>query len=144
MALARLDSARQLHHLLVSEQVRGYILQRNPLAMGDKLRFGGSRECLRLWRRDVEILIGASLRRWRQRLQQSLSSSRSFSRATMRNIRENLFFAFLYNALGIPVAAGVLYPFFGLLLSPIIARAAMSLRSVSVISNALRLRKTRL
>ena len=61
------------------------------------------------------------------------------SRATMRNIRQNLFFAFLYNALGIPVAAGVLYPFFGLLLSPIIAGAAMSLSSVSVISNALRL-----
>jgi Cu+-exporting ATPase len=66
------------------------------------------------------------------------------SRATMRNIRQNLFFAFLYNALGIPVAAGVLYPFFGLLLSPIIAGAAMSLSSVSVISNALRLRKVRL
>jgi Cu+-exporting ATPase len=66
------------------------------------------------------------------------------SRATMRNIRQNLFFAFLYNALGIPVAAGVLYPFFGWLLSPIIAGAAMSLSSVSVISNALRLRKVRL
>jgi Cu+-exporting ATPase len=66
------------------------------------------------------------------------------SRATMWNIRQNLFFAFLYNALGIPVAAGVLYPLFGLLLSPIIAGAAMSLSSVSVISNALRLRKVRL
>ncbi len=66
------------------------------------------------------------------------------SRATMRNIRQNLFFAFLYNSLGIPVAAGVLYPFFGLLLSPIIAGAAMSLSSVSVISNALRLRKVKL
>jgi len=66
------------------------------------------------------------------------------SRATMRNIRENLVFAFLYNVLGIPVAAGVLYPFFGLLLSPIIAGAAMSLSSVSVIVNALRLRKVRL
>ena len=66
------------------------------------------------------------------------------SRATMRNIRQNLVFAFLYNALGIPVAAGVLYPFFGLLLSPIIAGAAMSLSSVSVIYNALRLRKVRL
>jgi Cu+-exporting ATPase len=63
------------------------------------------------------------------------------SRATMRNIRQNLFFAFLYNALGIPVAAGVLYPFFGVLLSPIIAGAAMSLSSVSVVSNALRLRR---
>ncbi len=66
------------------------------------------------------------------------------SRATMRNIRQNLFFAFLYNALGIPVAAGVLYPIFGLLLSPILAGAAMSLSSVSVIGNALRLHKVKL
>jgi Cu+-exporting ATPase len=66
------------------------------------------------------------------------------SRATMRNIRQNLFFAFIYNALGIPVAAGILYPFFGWLLSPIIAGAAMSLSSISVISNALRLRRTKL
>jgi len=66
------------------------------------------------------------------------------SRATMKNIRQNLFFAFIYNILGIPVAAGVLYPFFGLLLSPIIAAAAMSFSSVSVITNALRLRRTRL
>jgi P-type Cu+ transporter len=66
------------------------------------------------------------------------------SRATMRNIRQNLVFAFLYNALGIPIAAGVLYPFFGLLLSPIIAGAAMSLSSVSVISNALRLHRVKI
>ncbi|MBI5658150.1 MAG: heavy metal translocating P-type ATPase [Nitrosomonadales bacterium] len=66
------------------------------------------------------------------------------SRATMRNIRQNLFFAFIYNVLGIPVAAGVLYPFFGLLLSPIIAAAAMSFSSVSVITNALRLRRVTL
>ena len=66
------------------------------------------------------------------------------SRATMGNIRQNLVFAFLYNALGIPIAAGALYPLFGLLLSPIIAGAAMSLSSVSVISNALRLRHVRL
>jgi Cu+-exporting ATPase len=62
----------------------------------------------------------------------------------MRNIRENLFFAFIYNALGVPVAAGVLYPVFGLLLSPIIASAAMTFSSVSVIGNALRLRKVAL
>jgi Cu+-exporting ATPase len=62
----------------------------------------------------------------------------------MSNIRQNLVFAFLYNALGIPVAAGVLYPLFGWLLSPIVAGAAMSLSSVSVITNALRLRKTKL
>ncbi len=70
--------------------------------------------------------------------------ARRLSRATMRNIRQNLFFAFFYNALGVPLAAGVLYPFFGLLLSPMIAAAAMSLSSVSVISNALRLRTIRL
>lgn len=66
------------------------------------------------------------------------------SRATMRNIRQNLFFAFIYNTLGIPIAAGLLYPFFGILLSPMIAAAAMSLSSVSVVTNALRLRRTRL
>jgi Cu+-exporting ATPase len=66
------------------------------------------------------------------------------SRATMRNIRQNLFLAFVYNALGVPLAAGVLYPFTGTLLSPIVAAAAMSLSSVSVISNALRLRRVRL
>jgi Cu+-exporting ATPase len=66
------------------------------------------------------------------------------SRATMRNIRQNLFFAFIYNALGVPIAAGVLYPVFGLLLSPMIAAAAMSLSSVSVVANALRLQRARL
>ncbi|MBM3559312.1 MAG: HAD-IC family P-type ATPase, partial [Alphaproteobacteria bacterium] len=66
------------------------------------------------------------------------------ARATMANIRQNLFFAFVYNALGVPLAAGVLYPVFGLLLSPIFAAAAMSLSSVSVVANALRLRRTRL
>jgi len=66
--------------------------------------------------------------------------ARRLSRVTMRNIKQNLFFAFVYNALGVPVAAGVLYPVFGILLSPMIAAAAMSLSSVSVISNALRLR----
>jgi len=67
--------------------------------------------------------------------------ARKLSQATMRNIRQNLFFAFIYNAVGVPIAAGVLYPFFGLLLSPIFAAAAMSFSSVSVITNALRLRK---
>ncbi|MBI3938912.1 MAG: heavy metal translocating P-type ATPase [Betaproteobacteria bacterium] len=70
--------------------------------------------------------------------------ARRLSRATMRNIRQNLFFAFIYNALGVPVAAGVLYPVFGLLLSPIIAAAAMSFSSVSVVTNALRLNRTAL
>jgi Cu+-exporting ATPase len=67
--------------------------------------------------------------------------ARALSRSTMRNIRQNLWFAFLYNALGVPLAAGVLYPFFGILLSPMFAAAAMSLSSVSVITNALRLRR---
>jgi P-type Cu+ transporter len=70
--------------------------------------------------------------------------ARRLSQATMRNIRQNLFFAFLYNAIGVPIAAGVLYPFFGLLLSPIFAAAAMSFSSVSVIANALRLRRAQL
>jgi Cu+-exporting ATPase len=70
--------------------------------------------------------------------------ARHLSRATMRNIRQNLFFAFVYNALGVPVAAGVLYPFFGILLSPMIAAAAMSFSSVSVVANALRLRRATL
>jgi P-type Cu+ transporter len=66
--------------------------------------------------------------------------ARSLSRATMNNIKQNLFFAFVYNTIGVPIAAGVLYPFFGILLSPMIAAAAMSFSSVSVIANALRLR----
>ncbi len=70
--------------------------------------------------------------------------ARRLSRATMRNIKENLFFAFVYNSIGVPIAAGVLYPFFGLLLSPIIAAAAMSFSSVSVVGNALRLRRVTL
>ncbi len=73
-----------------------------------------------------------------------LARARRLSRHVMRNIRQNLFFAFIYNAAGIPLAAGVLYPFFGLLLSPMIASAAMSLSSVSVIANALRLRRVAL
>jgi len=70
--------------------------------------------------------------------------ARRLSDATIRNIRQNLFFAFIYNALGVPIAAGVLYPFFGVLLSPMIAAAAMSFSSVSVIANALRLRRVKI
>jgi Cu+-exporting ATPase len=73
-----------------------------------------------------------------------LLRARRLSHATMRNIRQNLFLAFIYNTLGVPLAAGVLYPFTGTLLSPIVAAAAMSLSSVSVIGNALRLRRARL
>jgi P-type Cu+ transporter len=70
--------------------------------------------------------------------------ARLLSRATMKNIKQNLFFAFIYNSIGIPIAAGVLYPAFGILLSPIFAAAAMSFSSVSVIGNALRLRNAKI
>jgi Cu+-exporting ATPase len=73
-----------------------------------------------------------------------IARARTLSRATMRNIRQNLVLAFVYNALGIPIAAGALYPTFGILLSPIVAAAAMSLSSLSVVGNALRLRLMRL
>jgi P-type Cu+ transporter len=73
-----------------------------------------------------------------------IARARKLSRATMRNIRQNLFFAFVYNSIGVPIAAGVLYPFFGLLLSPIIASAAMSFSSLSVVANALRLGRAKL
>src|SRR5262249_30683439 len=70
-----------------------------------------------------------------------IARARVLSAATMRNIRQNLFFAFVYNAVGVPIAAGVLYPVFGILLSPMIGAAAMALSSVSVVANALRLRR---
>jgi Cu+-exporting ATPase len=73
-----------------------------------------------------------------------IARARALSRATVRNIRQNLFFAFVYNALGVPVAAGALYPAFGIVLSPMLAAAAMSLSSLCVIANALRLRGAKL
>jgi P-type Cu+ transporter len=73
-----------------------------------------------------------------------IAKARRLSGATMRNIRQNLFFAFIYNVMGVPIAAGILFPFFGILLSPIIASAAMRFSSVSVITNALRLRRIEL
>ena len=73
-----------------------------------------------------------------------IARARRLSSATIRNIKQNLFFAFVYNGLGVPVAAGILYPWFGILLSPVFAAAAMSLSSVSVIANALRLRRVEL
>jgi len=72
-----------------------------------------------------------------------IARAMALSRRTMRNIKQNLFFAFVYNAAGVPIAAGVLYPAFGLLLSPMIAAAAMSASSVSVVTNALRLRRVK-
>ena len=81
-------------------------------------------------------LLGGDLR--------GVAAARKLSQATMRNIRQNLLFAFIYNAAGVPIAAGVLYPAFGLTLSPVVAAAAMALSSVSVVANALRLRNFRL
>ena len=75
---------------------------------------------------------------------QGILRARTLSSATLKNIKQNLFFAFAYNSLGVPIAAGVLYPITGMLLSPMIAAAAMSLSSVSVITNALRLRRVKL
>ena len=85
---------------------------------------------------DVAVVLGGDLN--------GIAHARRLSHATMRNIRGNLWFAFGYNALGIPIAAGVLYPAFGILLNPMLAALAMALSSVSVIGNALRLRKMRL
>ena len=82
------------------------------------------------------VLVNCDLR--------GIARARQLSRATMRNIRQNLFFAFIYNFVGVPIAAGVLYPSLGLLLSPMIASTAMSLSSVSVIANALRLKNAEL
>jgi P-type Cu+ transporter len=84
---------------------------------------------------DVTLLRGDLL---------GIARARLLSRAVMRNIRQNLLFAFVYNVAGVPVAAGALYPFFGILLSPVIAAAAMALSSVSVVANALRLRSASL
>jgi Cu+-exporting ATPase len=81
-------------------------------------------------------LVGGDIR--------GLARARRLSEATMRNIRQNLFFAFIYNSIGVPIAAGILYPFFGVVLTPMIASAAMTFSSVSVIVNALRLRRTAL
>ena len=75
---------------------------------------------------------------------QGIVRARRLSRATIRNVKEGLFFAFVYNVVGVPIAAGVLYPAFGILLSPMLAAAAMSLSSVSVIGNALRLKRLKL
>ena len=79
-----------------------------------------------------------------RQLATDIVAARKLSQATMRNIRQNLLFAFIYNAAGVPIAAGVLYPVFGLTLSPVLAAAAMALSSVSVVGNALRLRSSRL
>ena len=88
----------------------------------------------------TRLALGVAHPRERTGSEPGLSGARDLSRATNRNIRQNLAFAFLYNALGVPIAAGLLYPLFGWLLNPMLAAAAMSLSSLSVITNALRLR----
>ena len=97
--------------------------------------------CVEAFRKDPERFLNPSAVKGDLR---GVLRARRLSRATMRNIKQNLFWAFDYNALGVPIAAGVLYPFFGLRLSPMLAAAAMSFSSVSVIANALRLRRVNL
>ena len=115
-------------------------------------RFKGAatheRELFSLWvspdQRGTDVAMERAGVTWVKGAPRGIKNATVLSRAMMSNIRQNLFFAFIYNALGIPIAAGLLYPFFGILLSPIIAGAAMSFSSVSVIANALRLRSLRL
>jgi Cu+-exporting ATPase len=151
-AIARALGIDQVHAGVLPDKKREIIKQlqaeRHVVAMaGD-----GANDAPALAQADVGIAMGtgtdvaiesAGITLLRGDLR-GIARARALSRATMRNIRQNLFFAFLYNSAGIPIAAGLLYPFFGLLLSPIFASAAMTFSSVSVIGNALRLRKIHL
>ena len=91
-----------------------------------------------------QLIVNADDFGWSSGVSRGIVRAHRLSLATMKNIRQNLFFAFFYNSLGVPVAAGILYPWFGILLSPMIAATAMSFSSVSVIANALRLNRLKL
>lgn len=156
-----LTTARAVASRLGIDEVYGEVKPRDKVALVDRLQREGRKVAMAgdgindapaLARADIGIAMGTGTDVAMHSAQITLVKgdlrgivrARQLSRATMRNIRQNLFFAFVYNVLGVPVAAGVLYPFFGLLLSPMIAAAAMSFSSVSVVGNALRLNRMKL
>ncbi|KAB2842472.1 MAG: HAD-IC family P-type ATPase, partial [Burkholderiales bacterium] len=155
-----LTTARAVGNRLGIEEVHGEVKPQDKVALVARLQAEGKivamagdgiNDAPALARADVGIAMGTGTDVAMNSAQLTLvkgdlrgiASARRLSLAAVRNMRQNLLFAFLYNALGVPIAAGLLYPFFGLLLSPLIAALAMSLSSGSVVGNALRLRGTR-